>query len=179
MGTFLRNRSYHSKSKDAPYHLMLGNKPDLHRTKRFGSLAYVHNWLGPSLKKLDDNCGIGFLVGYLEDQAGYQTYFITEHAVQHCLNASINEDIVYKDRYADGYEENVSKWLTTANHAEDADGEEQEASHAAASLPSEAVEEDDDVKLPDFEELKEMEPAADSQEADELEEPTGHHCSRR
>ncbi|OWY97659.1 hypothetical protein PHMEG_00031763 [Phytophthora megakarya] len=83
--------------------MMNAKKPDMPRIKKFGSIAYVHKPTGPSRKKLDDNCRIGFLVGYLEGQAGCQVYYPREHVVQHVEYVTTNEEIVHKDRYSDEY----------------------------------------------------------------------------
>ncbi|CAI5708024.1 unnamed protein product [Peronospora farinosa] len=92
--------------------MMMNKKPNLHGIKKFGSLAYVHQSNNPSRKKLDDNCRIGFLLGYLEGQAGFKAYFPADQVVQHVLDASVNEDIVYGDRYHEGYAVAVSDWLS-------------------------------------------------------------------
>ncbi|POM58837.1 Integrase [Phytophthora palmivora] len=119
MAVYIRNRSYHQTvKKDTHYHMMNGNKPDMHRIKKFGSIAYVHKPIVPSGKKLDDNFRLGFLIGYLEDQTGYEVYYPPEHVVQHVEHALINEDIVYKDRYGDHYTTSVANWIFNIEGAE-------------------------------------------------------------
>ena len=60
----------------------------------------------------------------MKGQAGFKAYFPAEHVVQHVLTASINEDIVYSNRYDEGYDVVVSDWLsrTDGNVDEDMEG---------------------------------------------------------
>ncbi|GMF15247.1 unnamed protein product [Phytophthora fragariaefolia] len=98
--------------------------------------GYIHpkpllSQLDQGYTKMDNNCRIGFIVGYLEGQAGCQVYFPTEPTVQHVNNVSVNEDIVYKDRYHDEYQPTVSDWLSRIDHPDDEvceDGDEHEQS---------------------------------------------------
>lgn len=163
MAVFLRNRSYHHATKATPYYLMMGKKPDLHRIKKFGSICYVHKPTGPSRRKLDDNCRLGFLVGYLEGQAGCRVYFPSEHVVQHVEHAAINEDILYKDRYGDGYTTSVVEWLSNAEDDEDSENDateenmnEEESVEAPVDLPPARAADPNDPELLDYDDLDEM-----------------------
>ncbi|GMF47619.1 unnamed protein product [Phytophthora fragariaefolia] len=85
-------------------------------------------------------------------------YFPTEHTVQHVNNVSVNEEIVYKDRYHDEYPPIVSEWLSRIDHADDEDcedGDEQE------QVPTQCDDEvsDNASELVDFVDLEEMKPA--------------------
>lgn len=144
---------------------MMDKKPDLHRLKRFGAVAYVHWAKDPSRRKLDNNCRIGFVVSYLEGQPGYEVYFPTEKVVQHVLHASVNEEILYKDRYQEGYPNNVKSWLSSVD-------EEQRRGDAPGITYRSAIDEQDvaaekdnnsppdSPNLPDDEKIEELSPAA-------------------
>ncbi|OWZ13077.1 LOW QUALITY PROTEIN: hypothetical protein PHMEG_00013666 [Phytophthora megakarya] len=108
MAVYVQNRSYPQTLNAIPYHMMNGMTRGMHRIKKFGSIAYVHKPTGPSRKKLDDKYRIGFLVGYLEGQAGYQVNYSRE--LQHVEHVTINEEIVYQDRYDDEKSTTVEDW---------------------------------------------------------------------
>ncbi|KAE9100201.1 hypothetical protein PF010_g14897 [Phytophthora fragariae] len=111
MAAYVQNRCYHEAIKDTPFRMMLGKKPDMHRIKKFGSIAYAHKPTGPSRRKMDENCRIGFLAGYREGQAGFDVYFPPERVVQLVEHAHINEGIVFKDRYSEGYTPAAAEWI--------------------------------------------------------------------
>ncbi|POM60978.1 Copiatype Polyprotein [Phytophthora palmivora] len=142
--------------------MMKGKKPDMHRIKKFGSIAYVHKPIGPSRKKLDDNCRLGFLVGYLEGQAGYEVYYPPEHVVQHVEHAFINEDIVYKDRYGDNYSTSVADWIFNIKGAElnngngGGDNDSLSGSEVLNDVISPMSTDSIDPDLPDYEDLEEI-----------------------
>jgi len=116
MAAYVRNRCYHETIKDTPFRMMFGKKPDMHRIKKFGSIAYVHKSAGPARRKMDENCRIGFLAGYREGQAGYDVYFPRERVVQRVEHAHFNEDIVFKDRYSDEYEPAAAEWIDSLEY---------------------------------------------------------------
>ncbi|CAI5721569.1 unnamed protein product [Peronospora effusa] len=143
--------------------MMMNKKPNLHGIKKFGSLFYVHQANNPSRKKLDDNCRIGFLLGYLEGQAGFKAYFPADQVVQHVLDASINEDIVYGDRYHEGYAVAVSDWLSRTS-TDDENGASMEVDSNDESIASDedsmevdsngdSIESDDDSIASDCESI--------------------------
>ncbi|KAF4147051.1 hypothetical protein GN958_ATG03771 [Phytophthora infestans] len=119
---------------------------------------------GPDARKLDNNCRIGFVVGYLVDQPGYEVYFPAERVVDHVLHASINKEILYTDRYEEGYHKIVTNWLSSV--VEDSSGGEASSSiyRSAIDEAGLAVEAADDPsvdlsKLPNYEELHMFPPA--------------------
>ncbi|RAW21318.1 hypothetical protein PC110_g22238 [Phytophthora cactorum] len=164
MSVYIRNRTYHQAIKDVPYRLMKVKKPNLHRIKKFGSIAYVYKPVGPLRRNFDDNCRLGFLVGLLEGQAGYEVYFPVEHVVQHVEHAHINEDIVYKDRYSDGYTSTVANWMTAVESGTDVDQSSDAADDTDESdcadmevvddPPPARAADQNDPELQDYEDLK-------------------------
>ncbi|CAH0480528.1 unnamed protein product [Peronospora belbahrii] len=72
---------------------------------------------------------IGFLVGYLEGEAGYKIYFPTMRVVQHVMHAFLKEDIVYGDPYSDGYDTLLSEWLSKQSDSCSDDDNEKESIH--------------------------------------------------
>ncbi|OWY91894.1 Transposon Polyprotein integrase, partial [Phytophthora megakarya] len=60
---------------------MFGVKPDVHRIRKFGSLAYVHVPVSPEKHKQDANAFVSFVLGYAEET------FVAQVRVQ--------EDITY------------------------------------------------------------------------------------
>lgn len=104
------------------------------------------------------------MVGYLVDQPGYEVYFPAERVVDHVLHASINKEILYTDRYEEGYHKIVTNWLSSV--VEDSSGGEASSSiyRSAIDEAGLAVEAADDPsvdlsKLPDYEELHMFLPA--------------------
>ncbi|KAG3025687.1 hypothetical protein PC119_g8095 [Phytophthora cactorum] len=164
MSVYIRNRTYHQAIKDVPYRLMKVKKPNLHRIKKFGSIVYVYKPVGPLRRKLDDNCRLVFLVGLLEGHAGYEVYFPVEHVVQHVEHAHINKDIVYKDRYSDGYTSTVANWMTAVESGTDVDQSSDAADDTDESdcadmevvddPPPARAADQNDPELQDYEDLK-------------------------
>ncbi|KAE9131822.1 hypothetical protein PF010_g3399 [Phytophthora fragariae] len=93
--------------------MMFGEKPDMHRIKKFGSIAYAHKPTGPSRRKMDENCRIGFLAGYREGKTGFGVYFPQGRVVQRVEHAHINEGIVFNDRYSEEYTPTATEWINS------------------------------------------------------------------
>ncbi|KAE8961409.1 hypothetical protein PR001_g30051, partial [Phytophthora rubi] len=99
---YIKNRVFTRAIGKTPYEAMWGRQPDLHHIRRFGCLAYAHNKVGPSRKKFAPNSKVGFVLGYQEGRLGCKLYYPDTRAVGYALDARYNEDIVYKDRHAEG-----------------------------------------------------------------------------
>jgi hypothetical protein len=170
MAAYVRKRCYHESTKDTPFRMMFGKKPDMHRIKKFGSIAYAHKSTGPSRRKMDENCRIGFLAGYREGQAGIDVYFPREQVVQRVEHAHINEGIVFKDRYSDEYKPAAEEWInsledetlepTDESDVDDSDVEEQysvvNTIENPDELPPARAADPLDPDLMDYDELDEM-----------------------
>ncbi|OWY93133.1 Copia type Polyprotein [Phytophthora megakarya] len=78
---YIKNRIYCSTTYHTPYELFWGCKPDVHRLRKFGGLAYVHTNVQQK-REYKDKCRIGFVLGLRDGEMGCILYFPTEHVVQ-------------------------------------------------------------------------------------------------
>lgn len=71
----IRNRCYNERTKNTPYFMLTGRKPNLSKMWIFGSecYAYSHNQ-----KKLDPKCKKGIFVGYSKNSPAWFTTFKQE-----------------------------------------------------------------------------------------------------
>ncbi|KAF4140882.1 hypothetical protein GN958_ATG09730, partial [Phytophthora infestans] len=111
LATFLRSRSYHTVTKDTPYHLMIRAKTNMHRIWRFESIALTR---ASELRILWGTGGSS----WIPDISSAELTF------QHVLHVSINEEIVYKDRYQDNYSSLIFRWLSNVDCIVDKNAEE-------------------------------------------------------
>lgn len=133
---YIKNRAYTRAIGKTPYEAMWGRRPDVHHIRRFGALAYAHTKVGPNRAKFDDNCRVGYVLGYQDGHLGCKLYFPQAHTVGFVLDAKYNEDIVYKDRFEQ--EDELIDWSYEAEHdapAEEADDVVEEAEEAHLEGP--------------------------------------------
>ncbi|KAG2769376.1 hypothetical protein PC116_g1560 [Phytophthora cactorum] len=109
---YLKNRSY--STPIGPYEAMWGRKPDIHHVKKFGALAYVHTKVDPLRHKFADNCRVGFVLGYRESALGCKIYFPKEGTALFGGQVTVNEQVLYKDRYGPEFEDTVRQWAVDA-----------------------------------------------------------------
>ncbi|POM65606.1 LOW QUALITY PROTEIN: Hypothetical protein PHPALM_18649, partial [Phytophthora palmivora] len=107
---YLKNRTFSSATDCTPYECMWERRPDIHHVRKFGALVYAHTKVGPSRHKFADNCRIGFVLGYRDGLLGCKVYFPTEGTVQVAGEVTVNEQILYKDRHKDGFDDQVRDW---------------------------------------------------------------------
>ncbi|POM70357.1 LOW QUALITY PROTEIN: Copiatype Polyprotein [Phytophthora palmivora] len=107
---YLKNRTFSSATDCTPYECMWDRRPDIHHVRKFGALVYAHTKVGPSRHKFADNCRIGFVLGYRDGLLGCKVYFPTEGTVQVAGEITVNEQILYKDRHKDGFDDRALDW---------------------------------------------------------------------
>ncbi|CAK1553426.1 unnamed protein product [Leptosia nina] len=83
--SFLLNRCPTKGKNKTPSELWFGIKPDVSNIRRFGSTAYFK--INSELKKLDDRCKKGILVGYVRN--GYKIWY--ENKIIRARDVRINE----------------------------------------------------------------------------------------
>ncbi|KAG3205772.1 hypothetical protein PC128_g1254 [Phytophthora cactorum] len=93
---------------------MWGRKPNIDHVRKFGALAYVHTNVGPLRHKFADNCRVGFVVGYRESTLGCKIYFPKECTALFGGQVTVNEQVLYKDRYGPEFEDTVRQWAVDA-----------------------------------------------------------------
>jgi len=108
---YLKNRSLSNATNRTPYEEMWGRKPEIHHVRKFGALAYMHVKVGPSRHKFADNCKVGYVLGYRDGTLGCKVYLPSEGTVQIAGQVTVNEQILYKDRHKDGFDQRVRDWV--------------------------------------------------------------------
>ncbi|KAL4117324.1 hypothetical protein PRIC2_011316 [Phytophthora ramorum] len=78
---------------------MFGIKPDVHHTRTFGALPYMHVPVIPGRRKYHNNAKIGYVSGYAEDIVGCNVLFPNERTAKFVTDLRVAEDIVYRDRH--------------------------------------------------------------------------------
>ena len=69
---YIRNRCFHQRTKQTPYFLLTGKKPNLSNMHIFGTVCYPYN---VKKSKLDDRSVIGVFLGYDKDSPAYIVYY--------------------------------------------------------------------------------------------------------
>ncbi|XP_062528652.1 copia protein isoform X2 [Bombyx mori] len=85
--SFLLNRCPTKGKNKTPAELWFGIKPDVSNIRRFGSTTYFK--INSGLKKLDDRCKKGILVGYVRN--GYKIWVEDEQKIIRARDVRINE----------------------------------------------------------------------------------------
>lgn len=67
----VRNRCFNSRTKQTPYFLLTGRRPNLSGRRTFGSVCSAYK---RETKELDSGCEKGIFVGYEQNSAAYFIY---------------------------------------------------------------------------------------------------------
>ena len=70
---YIRNRCYHQRTKETPYYLLSGKKPDLSHMHIFGSICYPYEV--KKTTKLSDRSVKGVFLGYDKSSPAYIVYY--------------------------------------------------------------------------------------------------------
>ena len=85
----VRNRCFNNRTKQTPYLLLKGKRPNLSRMQKFGSECYAYK---QDKRKLDSRCEKGIFVGYDKNSPAYMVYFPDTGKVQkHRLVKFVNK----------------------------------------------------------------------------------------
>lgn len=88
----IRNRCYNRRTKQTPYYMLTGKKPDMSRMGIFGSVCYGY---GHNKKKLDARCDEGVFVGYHKNSPSYLIYYPkTGRVLRHRLVKFLTKSVV-------------------------------------------------------------------------------------
>ena len=109
----IRNRCLQKRTKQTPYFMLTGRKPDVSILHIFGTVCYSHE---QQTKKLDNRCKRGVFVGYDRESPSYLVYHEDTRRVQRCRCV----------KFTDLYSLPSDKKITPAVIIEDAGGEEEE-----------------------------------------------------
>ncbi|KAG2782492.1 hypothetical protein Pcac1_g7741 [Phytophthora cactorum] len=116
---YVKNRVYNKGTKEIPYEMMFGVKPDVHHIRNFEALAYVHIPVSPGRKKHHENAKIGFVLGYAEDVVGCMVYFPEEHTAKFVPDLKVAEYVVYRDCHAAALKEDDLSLLHFTHQADE------------------------------------------------------------
>lgn len=68
----VRNRCFNNRTKQTPYFMLTGKKPDVSKMQKFGSVCYAYK---NDKKKLDPRSEKGVLIGYDKNSPAYLVYY--------------------------------------------------------------------------------------------------------
>ncbi|XP_066542004.1 uncharacterized protein [Hoplias malabaricus] len=75
----VRNRCFNKRTKQTPYQMLTGRRPNLSKMQRFGTVCYVYR---QNKKKLDSRGEKGVFVGYDKNSPAYMVYYPDNGKVQ-------------------------------------------------------------------------------------------------
>lgn len=75
----VRNRCFNNRTKQAPYFMLTGRRPNLARMQKFGSVCYAYR---QNRQKLDSKGNRGIFVGYDKNSPAYLVYYPSSAKVQ-------------------------------------------------------------------------------------------------
>jgi hypothetical protein len=87
----IRNRCYQNRTKQTPYFLLTGRKPDVSTLHVFGTICYAYE---QDKKKLDDRSRRGVFVGYDRYSPSYLVYHPDSKRIQRCRCVKFTEKFV-------------------------------------------------------------------------------------
>ncbi len=76
---YVRNRCYCRRTKETPYELFTGRKPDVSKMQKFGSICFANK---QEKSKLDSRCEQGVFIGYDKNSPAYLVYYPNTGKVQ-------------------------------------------------------------------------------------------------
>lgn len=95
----IRNRCFNDRTKQTPFFMLTGKKPNLSRMRIFGStcFAYRHD-----KKKLDSRCDKGIFVGYDKNSPSYLVYYPdTKKVMKHRLVKFVTRNVAEHETQTD------------------------------------------------------------------------------
>ena len=84
----VRNRCYQKRTKQTPYFLLTGRKPDVSSLHIFGTICYTYE---QQKKKLDNRSKQGVFVGYDRESPSYLVYHHDTRRVQKCRSVKFTD----------------------------------------------------------------------------------------
>lgn len=75
----IRNRCFNNRTKQTPYFMLTGKKPDVSKMRKFGSVCYAYKH---DKKKLDSKSEKGVFIGYDKNSPAYLVYYPESEKVQ-------------------------------------------------------------------------------------------------
>lgn len=95
----IRNRCFNGRTKQTPYYMLTGKKPNLSRMRVFGSVCYAYKH---DKKKLDSRCDKGIFVGYDKNSPAYLVYYSdTKKVLKHRLVRFVTKSVCEKETQTD------------------------------------------------------------------------------
>ena len=97
---YIRNRCYNSRTKQTPFYLFTGRKPDLRNMHVFGTVCFAYE---QNKTKLDARCKKGIFVGYDKNSPAYLVYHSDTNDIRRCRCVKFtdtkpeSEDVSYDD----------------------------------------------------------------------------------
>ena len=117
----IRNRCYNDRTKNTPYFMLTGGKPNLSRMWVFGSDCYAYKH---DQKKLDPRCEKGIFVGYSKNSPAYLVYNPhTRKVSKHRLVKFIKTNGVDQQTQTDEYEPETQRFREQKSENEKSDME--------------------------------------------------------
>ena len=99
---YIRNRCYHQRTKQTPYFLLTGQKPDVSKMHVFGTICYPYNVLKT---KLDDRSVKGVFLGYDKGSPAYIVYYPNNNKISTHRVVTFT-DSIFPLRQGDGVVQN-------------------------------------------------------------------------
>ncbi|KAF1327473.1 Integrase catalytic core protein, partial [Globisporangium splendens] len=109
---YIKNRVYTKGTNGVtPWEKFHTKRPDLHHIRTFGAIAYAHVPRSERSNKLDDNCVVGYLLGYEEGVIGCKIYCPESRTRRFVSDVQVNENILYKDRHKSEAQSEFERWF--------------------------------------------------------------------
>ncbi|KAF1324633.1 Integrase catalytic core protein, partial [Globisporangium splendens] len=111
---YIKNRVFTKGANGiTPWEKFYNKRPDLHHIRTFGAIAYAHVPRSERSNKLDDNCIVGYLLGYEEGAAGCKIYCPKNRTRKVVSDIRVNENILFKDRHEPEAQSEFERWFTS------------------------------------------------------------------
>lgn len=146
----IRNRCFSNRTKQTPYYLLTGKKPNLSRMRLFGSVCYAYKH---DKKKLDSRCEKGVFVGYDKNSPSYLVYYPnTRKVFKHRLVKFITKSGIEKETQTDTETNDFTqrRYASPRASADDATRQEAESSEDSQGT-SDSVDTPEEIQIEEAE----------------------------